>query len=238
MNAIGEGELSLEVSSFAQSLPGKPEAPQRVASEQTSLTEASITLEWTPLTDTGGVPLTGYQLYAIDSSDASMSLLYDGTDFPEVVQVTVLALSIDTDYSFYVTGLNPFEGEASEATTYRLGGRPDAPSSITEVSDSRTGNRIGLEWSAPTDDGGSAVLAYTLVIVRENMEDVVLYYGSETSAVMNDLTPGNKYSYRVKATNAVGDGEWSPISTFLIAEAPSPPINLVMTAFDNTFVFF
>ena len=74
--------------------------------------------------------------------------------------------------------------------------------------------------------------------MRENTEDVVLYYGSETSAVMNDLTPGSKYSYRVKATNAVGDGEWSPISTFLIAEAPSPPINLVMSAFDNTFVFF
>jgi len=66
------------------------------------------------------------------------------------------------------------------------------------------------------------------VIVQENKDDVVLYYGSINSAVMNDLIPGNRYSYRVKATNAVGDGEWSPVSTFLIAEAPSPPVNLML----------
>ena len=109
---------------------------------------------------------------------------------------------------------------------------------ITEVADSRTGSRIGLEWAPPSDTGGSSIIAYTLVIVRENTDDVILYYGSTNSAVMNDLSPGNTYSYRVKATNAVGDGDWSAISSFLIAEAPSPPINLLMLAFDNTFVFF
>lgn len=137
-----------------------------------------------------------------------------------------------------MSGLNPFEGEFSESSTYRLGGRPGAPGQITEVAASRTGSRIGLEWAAPADEGGSAVLAYTLVIVRENMDDVVLYHGSTNGAVMNDLSPGSKYSYRVKATNAVGDGEWSAISTFLIAEAPSPPVNLLMVSFDNTNVFF
>ena len=152
--------------------------------------------------------------------------------------MTVNGLDIDTDYSFYVTGLNPFEGMQSDSSTYRLAGRPDAPGQITEVTDSRTGNRIGLEWEAPFETGGSAIIAYTFVIVRENIDDVVLFYGSLNNAVMNDLIPGSTYSYRVKATNAVGDGEWSAISTFLIAEAPSPPINLLMLAFDNTFVFF
>ena len=42
----------------------------------------------------------------------------------------------------------------------------------------------------------------------------------------------------MKATNAVGDGTWSAISTFLIAEPPSPPVNLLMHSFDNTLVFF
>ena len=70
------------------------------------------------------------------------------------------------------------------------------------------------------------------------MEDVVLYYGALISTVMNDLNPGSKYSYRVKATNAVGDGPWSPLSTFLIAEAPSAPINALLISYDNTQVFF
>lgn len=143
---------------------------------------------------------------------------------------------MDADYDFYVTGLNPFEGEQSNSSSFRLGGRPDAPGTITEIAASRTGSRVGLEWDEPTDNGGSDVLAYTLVIVRENTEDVVLYYGSTNSAVMNDLVPGSQYSYRVKATNAVGDGPWSPVSTFLIAEAPSPPINVKLVSYDNTFV--
>ena len=48
---------------------------------------------------------------------------------------------------------------------YRLGGRPDQPGQIVETADSRTGSRIGLEWAVPVNDGGSTVLAYTLVLV-------------------------------------------------------------------------
>ena len=46
-----------------------------------------------------------------------------------------------------------------------MGGRPDAPGQITETDDSRTGSRIGLEWNSPVDDGGSTILAYSLVLV-------------------------------------------------------------------------
>ena len=97
---------------------------------------------------------------------------------------------------------------------------------------------MGIEWPESSDDGGSALIAYTVVLVTENNEDVLLYHGLTNSAVMNDLVPGSKYSYRVKVTNAVADSDWSPISTFLIAEAPSPPINTILDSFDNTFVQF
>ena len=84
VNAIGEGPLSAEVQSYAQSLPGPPDAPVRVSSEQDDSTTASITLEWNPLLDTGGVPLTGYKVYATDSMD-NVSLVFDGTDSPEIL---------------------------------------------------------------------------------------------------------------------------------------------------------
>ena len=45
---------------------------------------ASITLAWNPLIDTGGVPLTGYKLYAVDEAQTE-TLVYDGTDSPEIV---------------------------------------------------------------------------------------------------------------------------------------------------------
>ena len=56
-----------------------------------------------------------------------MAEIYDGNDYPEVVTYTATGLNLDKDYSFYVTGLNPFEGVQSDSTTYRLAGRPDVP---------------------------------------------------------------------------------------------------------------
>jgi len=72
------------------------------------------------------VPLTGYKLYAIDEADLT-TLVYDGTDLPDVIQTQISDLDLDADYSFYLTGLNPFEGAQSDRSTYRAGGRPDAP---------------------------------------------------------------------------------------------------------------
>ena len=71
--------------SFAQSLPGKPGPPVRVSSAKVDATTASITLEWSPLIETGGVPLTGYKLYVVDDKD-EIALVYDGTDEPAVTQ--------------------------------------------------------------------------------------------------------------------------------------------------------
>ena len=51
-----------------------------------------------------------------------VTIVYDGTDFPEIVTATIQGLTLDADYSFFITGLNPFEGIKSDSSTYRLGG--------------------------------------------------------------------------------------------------------------------
>ena len=75
------------------------------------------------------------------------------------------------DYSFYVTALNPLESVASPRLLYRAGGLPTAPGAITEIPQTRTGQRIGLQWQAPSSDGGSAITVYTLALVQENQQD-------------------------------------------------------------------
>lgn len=107
-------------------------------------------------------------------------LEFDGTSLPEVLSKTVEGLILDEDYSFFVTGLNPYEGEASISSTYRAAGRPSAVQAISEIDGSRTGQRIGLQWSAPADNGGSQILAYTLLRVQDNVLDVVVYHGDDT----------------------------------------------------------
>lgn len=164
---------------------------------------ASVTLRWyqQEVADTGGVPLTGFKLYyylqagsppsAFDKSAATLA--WDGTDQPEVTEFTVSSLTLDSDYSFIVTALNPGEGLQSDALTVRAAGFPEAPASISEVAGTRTGHSIGLSWPAPAETGGSAVLAYTLAIYRENENYEIVYYGSVASATVDELTSGETY---------------------------------------------
>lgn len=58
------------------------------------------------------------------------------------------------------------------------------------------------------------------------------------SAIVSDLVAGQEYSFRVKATNLVGDGAWSSIYKFLNVDRPSEPLNLHLDSFDNTYVTF
>ena len=82
MNEIGEGPLSVEESQYAMSLPGTPDAPMITSSVQSGTFTATINVDWTPLMDTGGVPLTGYKLYMTRVSTNAQTLAYDGTDQP------------------------------------------------------------------------------------------------------------------------------------------------------------
>lgn len=65
INLVGEGPLSAEIVARAASLAGKPGAPERVGSALDSPTAAQVTVRWyqQDVSDTGGVPLTGYKLY-------------------------------------------------------------------------------------------------------------------------------------------------------------------------------
>jgi hypothetical protein len=110
-----------------------------------------------------------------------------------VTKFIVTNLVLDQDYSFLVTALNPYEGPLSDPLTVRAAGFPAAPTPLTEISGSRTGTSIGLQWPAPTDDGGSSILSYTLAIVRENQDDLVVYHGSVTQTVVEDLISGVEY---------------------------------------------
>ena len=148
----------------------------------------------------------------------SLTLAYDGTNKPETLATVLTGLVLDQDYEVYLSALNPYESEKSDPLKFRAAARPDAPGTITEIAVSRTGSSIGLQWTAPPSDGGSPILAYTLVQVIENMPDRVFYYGTSLSTTVAGLQSGESYSFKVKATNLVGDGPWSSVNQFLIVD--------------------
>ena len=234
---VGEGAQSSEYYLYAMSKPGKPDAPTRVTSSNTSGIDASIELEWNPVRDTGSVPLRGYKLYQKRVSDGTQSVAYDGSNSATVTKTTVTGLQLDEDFEFWVTALNPLESDPSEIVTLRAAALPNAPGTITVVT--RSSDSLELSWTAVTNNGGSAIVAYTLVEeiysnARGLIVDQVRYYGTSATVIIDNLVACNTYTFKVKCTNLVGDSDYSDAYKFNMVAPPTMPINLQVTTVDES----
>jgi large repetitive protein len=239
-SAVGESTISSATYVYAMTKPGTPEAPVWVTSAQVDATTAKITLRWEPVLDTGYVPLTGYQLWQHEVGSAAAPVMAcGGSGDPTLLSCEVTGLTLDADYEFWVTALNTLESEPSDTTTLTAAGLPGIPGSIIQVF--RTPKSISLSWTAPSDDGGSAVLAYTIVeeVYYEalgKVTDQVRYFGIETSVLLDGLSSGNVYRFKVKCTNKVGDSDYSDIYAFDILDAPNAPVNVKVKSYSETSV--
>lgn len=66
----------------------------------------------------------------------------------------------------------------------------------------------------------------------------MFYYGPSLSAKVSGLNSGELYSFKVRATNVVGEGAWSSIFQFLIVDEPTEPLNTQIVSYENTYVTF
>lgn len=76
---------------------------------------------------------------------------------------------------------------------------PDAPTVTATAGD----GQVTIRWTL-ADNGGAAITGYTIQV---NGKDLVTVSGSTTSYTVTGLTNDTKYTFSVKANNAVGTGE-------------------------------
>ena len=87
------------------------------------------------------------------------------------------------------------------------------------------GGHIDLAWSAPGDNG-SPITAYILER-KAGAEDYVTLTPPDPNALSyrdEDVAEGTKYTYRLRASNADGDAEWSNETEGERRVGPPPPI--------------
>ena len=140
---------------------------------------------WTPWQHTG----TG--------RSASITGLTDGTSY----DVQVRASNADATSPWSTTSVG-IPADLSKP------GAPDPPA-LTSGD-----QQISLSWTAPTNNGGSAINDYD-VEWRQGTEGDwtnLEHEGTATSAVITGLTNGQEYQVRVRANNVVSVGGWSGTS--------------------------
>ena len=102
LNAIGEGNLSDEVSIYAATVPGAPSAPTLV-----SQSDAGISIQWTslPLDNNGGSPVTDYRVYWDNGEGLGQYYLRLASTTPSLTYTETLVQPGKT-YSFKISAVN------------------------------------------------------------------------------------------------------------------------------------
>ncbi|MEQ9098476.1 MAG: IPT/TIG domain-containing protein [Imperialibacter sp.] len=86
-----------------------------------------------------------------------------------------------------------------------------------------TSSSVIINWTVPNNNGAE-ISAYTLTQkegAAGSYSDV--YTGPNLTHNAAELTPGETYHYKVKATNVAGDSEFSDESSILIVDVPAKP---------------
>ncbi len=206
-NSYNSGDYAVDVM-FAVPAPG---AVGNVAAAEAGSTSANVT--WTA-PSSGGAP-TSYRI----TPYAGATALTPTTVAAPATKKKIEGLTSGTTYRFTVQALNASGGgpvsPQSNPVTPSLPLAPGAPTDV--VAQPATKSAL-VSWSTPEDDGESAITGYTVTPFAGGVaQDPVQVAGTATSKLITGLTNGTAYTFRVKATNAVGTGPDSA------ASAPATP---------------
>ncbi|XP_043063754.1 titin isoform X2 [Drosophila ficusphila] len=217
----------------------KPSRPQSL--EIKDIKKDSITLEWTPPIDDGGLEINKYTL---EKCDVQNNVWMKVSDFDkDIKSYSVQKLSMNSQYMFRVVAANPIgESEPTESdpvTITKKFEKPSPPRGPTTVS-GMNDTSFNLAWEPSENDGGSKILEY-IVEIREETETTYRSVGETLGTVTNihvEKVVRNKgYLFRIFARNQVGTSEAFETTEKVVVgrkitndnddqAPPSPPQNL------------
>ncbi|XP_023672749.2 protein sidekick-2 isoform X2 [Paramormyrops kingsleyae] len=203
----------------------------------------SVRLIWQSPAQPNGIILAyqiTYRLNSTNSNTATVDVLN-----PSARQYTVLGLKPESVYVFRITAqTRKGWGEAAEAIviTTEKRARPQPTSRPTVQQEDVQARSVLLSWE-PGSDGLSPVRYYTIQSRELPDSNWTVHSASvsheASSYVVDRLKPFTSYQFRVKATNDIGDSEYSEESEAIttLQDAPDEaPVILSVTPHTTTSV--
>ena len=207
---------------FAITLP-LPSDPTGLSS--TAQTEDSLTFDWDDVTGTTGTVSYVYQYKesTANSWNAEVDIIAS--------TVTLSSLTSGTTYNFRVKSKDDV-GPSGWATANGATTDPTTPPVPENISVTISGTTATLDW----DDSEGAVTydyQHKLSTASYPLDGTEV---SVSSATIMGLTAGRTYNFRVRATNAEGDSDWtSDVSGTVAPAVPTGVTNTAQTATSLTF---
>jgi predicted phage tail protein len=210
-------------------IPGAPGSPINLTATPGN---AKVTLTWTAPTSNGGSAILGYKLYRGTSSGgetlyATLGNVLTVVNSKNIVNGVTYYYKVS---AFNSAGPGPLSNELS-ATPTAGATVPSAPALVSAVA----GNaKVTLTWTAPTSNGGSAILGYRLYRgTTAGGETLYATIGNVLTVVNSkNIVNGVTYYYKIAAYNAIGQGPLSnelsakPSALLAVVAAASSPLPL------------
>uniref|UniRef100_A0A8C9FHH2 Sidekick cell adhesion molecule 2 n=1 Tax=Pavo cristatus TaxID=9049 RepID=A0A8C9FHH2_PAVCR len=203
----------------------------------------SVRLIWQPPTAPNGIILAYQLTHRLNTTTANAAV--SEVLGPSTRQYTATGLQPEATYLFRVTAqTRKGWGEAAEAlvVTTEKRDRPQPPSKLLVRQEDVRARSVLLSWE-PGSDGLSPVRFYTVQTRELPSGEWALHPASishnATAFIVDRLKPFTSYKFRVKATNDIGDSEYSEESeslTTLQAAPEEAPTILSVTPHTTTSV--
>ena len=201
-NALGTGAASAPSEEVTPA--SAPDAPVGLS---VLASDGQVTVGWiTP--SANGSAISSYLVASVSDPLLSCTYLVPGSG-TSLNSCSVTGLENGTAYSFRVTARNTIgAGERSVATADAT--PTAAPGPVRAVTATAGAASVEVEWSAPVDDGGTAINRVVAFAVQDPTKSCAVEFTSGTTAdgscVVAGLANGTAYTFAVSAHNAVGPG--------------------------------